>query len=161
VEKSARVVTLNSCRENSKYYHLSKILTLEVCTCLNENKDAPEERERNRDPDSILPLKGEDPTCVTIGRGLVSMSATISLVRQKHCLRYLAGTTLVSFMEQRNRQTFDSLGIRILTSPPIPPIDDRPPGIHSSLTGLPYIGRASSNHWSPGQLTRLSMSALR
>src|SRR5882762_2385856 len=61
-------------------------------------------------------------------------------------------------MEQKNRQTYNFLGIRIPISLPIPPIDGQLPAMLLFLTELLYIGKANSNHWSPGQLMRLSMS---
>src|ERR1700735_3425086 len=64
-------------------------------------------------------------------------------------------------MEQKNRQTYNFLDIRIPISPPIPQIDGQLLGIVLFSAGLLYIGKVNSNHWSPSQLMRPSMSEWR
>src|ERR1700735_5255210 len=61
-------------------------------------------------------------------------------------------------MERRNLWEFNSLGILIPTSLPIPATDDQLLAIYSFSMELAYIGKASSNRWSQDQLTRLNMS---
>jgi hypothetical protein len=56
---------------------------------------------------------------------------------------------LVSFMEQRNRQIYHFLSIRILTSRPMPPILNS-----RSTSGYSFIINGASIHWQSKQQSR-------